>query len=262
MVAKFQAMTSSTSQSKLIRKILFAIIWLVIWQVVSICVNNTILLAGPIEVVKSLVVLVGDGAFRVAVGGSIGRICLGFLLGSLTGFVLATLSYRFPIIEEFFSPLVTVIKAVPVVSFIILVLIWSGPSVATVISSLVVFPVIFLNTLHGLKATDLKLLEMCSVYGVSFWDKLIYIYLPALKPFLMSSISLAAGMAWKSGIAAELIDQTTNSLGNGLYRAKINLLTADLLAWTVATVILAFLFERLLLLVLRLIPGGSKGGKA
>ncbi len=256
-------MTSSTSRSKLIRKILFAILWLVIWQVVSICVNNKILLAGPIEVFKSLITLVGDGAFRAAVVASIGRIVLGFLIGSLAGFVLATLSYRFTIIEEFFSPLVTVIKAVPVVSFIILVLIWSGPSVATVISALVVFPIIFLNTLHGLKSTDLKLLQMGSVYGVSFWDKLVYIYLPGLKPFLMSSFSLAAGMAWKSGIAAELIDQTTNSLGNGLYRSKINLLTADLLAWTVATVILAFIFERILLLALRLIPGSSnKGGKA
>ncbi|MCQ2515594.1 MAG: ABC transporter permease subunit [Saccharofermentans sp.] len=255
-------MTSTTSHSKVIRKILFAIIWLVIWQVVSICVNNKILLAGPIEVFKSLMMLLGDSAFRLAVIASIGRICLGFLIGSLVGFVLAILSYRFTIIEEFFSPLVTVIKAVPVVSFIILVLIWSGPTVATVISSLVVFPIIFLNTLHGLKATDKKLLEMSLVYKSSFTDKLFYIYLPSIKPFLLSGVSLAAGMAWKSGIAAELIDQTTNSLGNGLYRSKINLLTSDLLAWTVATVLLAFVFEKLLLLLLSFIPGNSPGGKA
>lgn len=254
-------MTSTTSHSKVIRKILFAIIWLVIWQVASICIDNKILLAGPIEVFKSLIILVGDKTFRVAVVASIGRICLGFLIGSLIGLILAVLSYRFKLIEEFFSPLVTVIKAVPVVSFIILVLIWSGPTVSTVISSLVVFPIIYINTLHGLKSTDTKLIQMSSVFDTSFTDRLWYIYMPSVKPFLVSAVSLAAGMAWKSGIAAELIDQTTNSLGNGLYRAKINLLTSDLLAWTVAAVILAYIFEIILRSLLHLIPGKSEGGK-
>jgi len=255
-------MTSTTSRSKTIRKIIFAVIWLVIWQVISICINNRILLAGPVEVIKSLIVLVGEEAFRSAVLASIGRILLGFGIGAASGLILSVLAYRFALIEEFLSPLVTVIKAVPVVSFIIMVLIWSGPSVATVISSLVVFPVIYLNTLYGLKSTDIKLLEMSSVFKVSFMDKLWHIYIPTLKPFLLSAISLAAGMAWKSGIAAELIDQTSNSLGNGLYRSKINLLTSDLLAWTVACVLLSYLFEILLRMGLRLLPGKDKVRKA
>lgn len=257
----FQAMTSTTSPSKIIRKILFAIIWIVIWQILAICIDNKILLAGPIEVLKSLFTLLGEDSFIVSIVSTIGRISVGFFTSSLLGFILAIFSYHFQIIEEFFSPLVAVIKAVPVVSFIILVLIWSGPNVATVISSLVVFPIMYINTLNGLKATDVKLLQMSDIFNVSFIDKLWYIYLPSLKPFLISAISLGCGMAWKSGIAAELIDQTNNSLGNGLYRSKINLLTSDLLAWTVACILLSYLFEMILIILLRLIiPGGKKGG--
>jgi NitT/TauT family transport system permease protein len=75
----------------------------------------------------------------------------------------------------------------------------------------------------------------------------------------MSSFSLAAGMAWKSGIAAELIDQTQTSLGNGMYRSKISLATADMLAWTVAAVVLSFIFERILILLLKLILNAATG---
>lgn len=251
-------MTSTTSLSKVIRKVIFAVIWLVIWQVCSICIDNKILMAGPIDTLRSLGKLLGESDFRSSVLATSLRVTEGFFLGGIVALILAIISYRFTYFEEFISPLVTTIKAVPVVSFIIIVLIWSGPSVGLVISSLVVFPIIYINTLNGLKATDSKLLEMAYVYKVRFSYRLRYIYLPAIKSHLISAVSLAAGMAWKSGIAAELIDQTQNSLGNGLYRSKINLLTSDLLAWTVAAVILSFVFEKIILMLLKLVPGTNE----
>lgn len=221
-------------------------------------IDNKILIAGPIETLKALGKLCVTASFRKTILATIIRIGEGFLIGSTVALILSVISYRITIIEEFISPLVSVIKAVPVVSFIIMILIWSGPSVAVVISALVVSPIIYINTLQGLKSTPKDLLDMSRVYKVPFVRQILYVYLPSVKPFLTSAFSLAIGMAWKSGIAAELIDQTRGSLGNELYRAKINLLTADLLAWTVAAVILSFISEKLILLLIKRIPGSNE----
>jgi len=214
-------------------------------------------MAGPVDTFKALIRLIQTAAFRKSILSTSLRIAKGFALGSIVGFLLAVLSYRIKLLEEFFSPFVTVVKAVPVVSFIIIVMVWSGPDVATVISAVVVFPVLFINTLNGLKSTDIKMLEMAGLYKVPFLRTLKYIYIPTIKPFLISAFSLAIGMAWKSGIAAELIDQTQSSLGNSLYISKINLATADLLAWTLVAVVLSFICEKALLFLLKKIPGGT-----
>ena len=50
-----------------------------------------------------------------------------------------------------------------------------------------------------------QLLEMAQVFRISWWRRLGYIYLPHLKPFLFSACSVALGMSWKSGVAAEVI---------------------------------------------------------
>ena len=255
-------MISTSSVKRWLRLIIIITIWLVIWQLAAVRIDNKIIIAGPVDTFRSLTKLIKTHAFRKAVLATASRIAWGFLYGAGSAFILACLSYRFKLIEEFFAPAVTVLKAIPVVSFIIMVLLWSGPDVATVISALVVFPMIYLNVLEGLKSTDNKILEMANIFRISWSDRLRAIYLPHLKPFLMSSFSLAAGMAWKSGIAAELIDQTQTSLGNGMYRSKISLATADMLAWTVAAVILSFVFEKLIIAVLTLILNRSTGASS
>lgn len=255
-------MSSTSSVKSGLRRVIFVFVWLVIWQLAAVKIDNSIIIAGPIDTFRALKELIKTPAFRESLLASSSRIAWGFFIGGASAFVLALISFRYKLIREFLSPAVTTLKAVPVVSFIIMVLLWSGPDVATVISALVVFPIIYLNTLQGMISTDCKLLEMARIFKISGKDRIRYIYLPHLRPFLLSAISLAAGMAWKSGIAAELIDQTQTSLGNGMYRSKISLATADMLAWTVAAVVLSFIFEKLLIALLTLLLNVGTGSKA
>lgn len=103
----------------------------------------------------------------------------------------------------------------------------------------------YIHTLEGFRLTDLKLLERAKVFRVSLLKKIRYLYLPQLLPFLLSASSLAVGMAWKSGIAAEIIGLSKDSIGNQLYQAKIYLMTPELFAWTMVTVLLSIACEQL-----------------
>ena len=74
-----------------------------------------------------------------------------------------------------------------------------------------------------------------------------YIELPKLRPFLLSACRVTTGMAWKAGIAAEIIGVPNGSIGKMLYTAKIYLDTDDLLAWTVIIVVISVVAEKVFL---------------
>ena len=176
----------------------------------------------------------------------------GFALGLVLGVLLAVAAGRLRVLELLLWPYVTAIKSVPVASFIIICLIWmSTRQLAVFISFLMVFPVIYSNTLQGIKSADGALLEMARVYRVPFSRRLGYIYAPQVKPFLLSGCSVALGMSWKSGVAAEVIGVVGGSIGERLYEAKVYFQMTDLLAWTVVIVVCSVGFEKLVLWLLR-----------
>ena len=239
-------------KNRYVRTTLIVLIWLVIWQVLALVVNNSILLSGPIDTVKALIELGSASAFYISVGITVGKILLGFLAGMIPGSCLALLSYRSKTVKEFLSPFVSVIKSIPIVSFIIIALIWTGSSNVTIIVAAVIsFPIFYKNVLEGLLVTDPKMLDLAKVFRMKTSKKIRYIYLPSLSSHIKSAVSLAIGMAFRGGITAEVVGQPIRSIGNGLYRAKINLATSEMLAWTLVAVLAAFIIEKLVSFVLK-----------
>lgn len=237
---------------KYIRTTLIVLIWLVIWQILAVIVNNSILLSGPVDTVKALIDLGTQPSFYFSVGATACKVLIGFLIGLVTGTLLSVLSYRFSLIKDFLSPFVSVIKSIPVVSFIIIALIWAGSSNVTIIvSSVIAFPIFYKNILEGLTVTDKKMLDMAKVFQMRTSKKIRYIYLPSLSSHIKSAVSLAIGMAFRGGITAEVVGQPLKSIGNGLYRAKINLATSEMLAWTLTAVLAAFIIERLISFIVK-----------
>lgn len=234
--------------------------WLLIWQGVSAAVNNAVLLVGPAEVLCALGTQALMAGFWKTVFLSFGKISLGFLLAFVAGLFMGGAAYRFPFLKDLLAPVVSLMKSVPVASFVILALIWLGSeNLSVFISFLVVFPMIYVNTMAGFLNTDPKLLEMARIFSMTGGKKLFYIYRPALLPFLKSGCKTALGMSWKSGIAAEVIGVPAYSIGEKLYMAKIYLSTADLFAWTLVVILLSVLFEKFVLWLLNRMEPGTDG---
>ena len=235
------------------------VFWLLVWQGTSMALtalypHGALLLASPLSALARLGELAVTAAFWQTALTSTVHILGGFLLACVLAVVLAALAARYRRAEELLAPLVSVVKAVPVASFIILVLLWfSGKNLSVIISMLMVFPVIYMNVLEGIRSADEKLLEMAQVFRLSVGKKLLYIYLPAVAPFFVSACSVSLGLCWKSGIAAEVIGTPDGSIGAVFYQAKIFLQTSELLAWTVVVVAVSVAFEKLFMFLLRLV---------
>ena len=228
-----------------------AAFWLLVWEALARLVNQDLLLVSPLTAAHRLLQLMGQAPFWQSVAYSLSHILLGFLLGAVLGVGFAILSYRFRPFEQLLMPLTATVKAIPVASFVILALLWvTKQNLSILISLLLGFPVIYSNALTGLKNTDPQLIEMSRVFRVPFKKQLRTLYLPCLAPYLHSGLSIAIGLCWKSGIAAEVIGTPKGSIGERLYNAKIYLETADLFAWTMTVVLLSVLCEKLLKLLL------------
>lgn len=225
-------------------------VWLLVWQGASMALaaaypHGALLLASPAAALLRLGELARTAAFWRAVGGSALRIFGGFLLSCLLAVVLAALAARFCRLRELLAPLVAAVKAVPVVSFIILALVWlDSGDLPLFISALMVFPPVYLNVLAGIAATDKKLLEMARVFRVPLRRKLRDIWLPQVLPYFRAACSLGLGLCWKAGVAAEVIGLPAGTIGERLYTAKVYFQTPDLFAWTAVIVAVSVLFEK------------------
>jgi NitT/TauT family transport system permease protein len=249
------------------RKAGVLLFWLLFWQTAAWYIHRPVFLVGPWETLLALGRLACRAEFWRAVFASLYRIGTGFFLAFLAGLVFGGLAYVRTFFRDLLRPVILLMKTVPVASFVILALLWTGAEQMTlVISFFVVFPMIYLNTLAGLQAADPQLLEMAQVFHIRPLPKLWQIYRPALAPFLSGACRMALGMSWKSGIAAEVIGTPNHSIGERLYMAKIFFDTDELFAWTAVVVLLSFLFEKAVLAFLNRVgicegEGGARKGK-
>jgi NitT/TauT family transport system permease protein len=238
------------------RRIGAAAFWLAVWQAAAVAVHRDFLLASPMQVARTLVNLLPTGDFWGTIGWSLGRIALGFTGAAVLGAALAISAAAWPVARALWEPAIAAIRSAPVVSFIILLLLWTDSSHLPVFTSLLmVLPVMYANVLQGIAQRDPQMLEAAQVFRVPFRRRLVAIDIPAALPFLATACRVGVGLAWKSGVAAEVIGVATGSIGERLYEAKVFLSSTDLFAWTIVIVVLSVACERLLLRALRSVPG-------
>lgn len=221
--------------------------WLAVWHFAAAAVGKELLLPGPGLVLGRLWELAGDADFWRAAGLSLVRIFGGLAAGVVLGSGLAALTAAVPAADWLLSPAVRVVRATPVASFIILILLWvESGRVPGVVSCLMVLPVVWGNVTRGVAETDSQLLELAGAYGFGAWKQVRLVYAPSALPYFTSALRTAMGLAWKAGVAAEVLCLPKFAIGTQVYFSKIYLETPSLFAWTLVVVVLSFLLEGLM----------------
>jgi len=222
--------------------------WLCIWESLYAFVGQSILLPSPLQTFAAFIRLASTINFWISIALSLLRVMAGFVLGIVIGSALSVVSSGWRWAEQLFSPLLSVIKATPVASFILLALVWFRLGQVPVFTSiLVVMPIVAANVSSGIRSTSALLLEMGLAFNLNKTTLLKEIYLPSVKPFFAAAAHVCIGLAWKAGIAAEVLCTPLYSIGRGLHNAKIYLDTDNLFAWTAAVIALSVAIEKLLI---------------
>ena len=146
------------------RRLLAVAFWLAVWQAAAMAIGQEVFLVSPVQALRTLVQLLPRADFWQRVCFSSGRILLGFLLGAVVSVALAICAARWSAADALLAPVMQLVKATPVASFIILALVWvRGSALSVLISLLMVLPVLYGAVRTGIAGADVQLLEMAAV---------------------------------------------------------------------------------------------------
>lgn len=223
---------------------------LVFWQVLFMFINKDIYLPSPLNVIRSFVQITTDKDFFSILSTTTLRVLLSFAISTFIGVLTGLVCGLNKTIYEIFEPMIVLIRSTPVISIIIIALIWFRSDYAPIFTGfLMCFPVIWSNVVQGIKSTDQHLIEMSKIYKVMPVQIIRTIYIPSAKPFIAAGLTTSLGLAWKVIAAAEVLSLPKYGIGSKLHDSKIYLESDKLLAWTLLIIIISYLFELILMRV-------------
>ncbi len=229
---------------KIGRVLLVAAFWISVWALASYRFGKPLLFPSPHAVLKTLGELLGTKEFYIATGTSLGNIVLGTLSAIVVACLLVVITARIRLIRDLVYPVMAMVKATPVASFIILMLLFLGPvKVPAFITFLIVLPIVWTNLDQGVQELDGQLAEVCRVYRIPWRKRLQLFVFPSLKPYFLSACKMAIGLAWKAGVAAEIIAMPPKTIGTMIGEAKLYIMTEEMFAWTLTVILLSLVIE-------------------
>ena len=229
---------------RILKYTLIVLFWIGLWWAASAIVGLPLILPSPVDVLIKLGQMSMTPLFwRVMLISSV-RVFIGIVLSYVAAFALALVCHRVKLLHNIFMPAISVIKTTPVTSFILIAFVLMHRDlIPGLIAALMVFPVVFTNTIEGMRSARPELLETAFAYRLGFLDRAKCIWIPTLRPFMISAAGASVGLAIKAGVAAEVLICPEVSVGKYIFNAKQNMEYVELFAWTVAIVIFSYLLD-------------------
>ena len=213
---------------------------LLLWKIISVKIDAAIILPAPEDVIIRLGQIALNINFWLAIANTAARTLYGFILSFCAGFIAGIACGSSSRINAALSPLISVIRTIPVMSVILIAMIWFKTDMVPVfVCFLMIFPIITANVSQGISEVDISLLEMAAAFKMNKITILFHITIPSTIPFVLAGVRAAIGVAWKSVIAAEVLSQPVKAIGTGIQFSQMNLETAEVMAWTIIAIILS-----------------------
>ncbi|MGL5692921.1 MAG: ABC transporter permease [Peptostreptococcaceae bacterium] len=220
------------------------VILLLLWEMIAIKINNDIYLPTITQVLGSLFEIVLSSKFCLDISFSIGRCFFSFGIAVIIALFLGGISYSSRMIRNFLKPITNIAKSIPTMIVIVLVLIWFDKNSAPfIVGFVMVFPILYDSILDSILSIDKGILEMTKIYKIGFKDKILKIYLPAIKFRIISILGSTFSLALKVVIAGEVYGQPKYGMGTQIQLEKVNFNTSGIFAWIVIVVIISFILE-------------------
>jgi NitT/TauT family transport system permease protein len=135
---------------------------------------------------------------------------LGFLLGSIGAYVVAVFFVYSRIIKEAVYPYAVALKSTPLIAIAPLLVLWFGNGLLSkvVMSALVAFFPVLVNSANGLTEVDPEALDLMRSLSASGWQVLTKIRIPNSLSYLMAGLKIASSLAVVGAVIGEFTGAT------------------------------------------------------
>jgi len=223
-----------------------------LWKVGAMIISSDLILPSPENTALAVVELFAEPNFLRVIWATILRGITGFAISFVLAVILGITAGIHEGFNAFLRPILVTIRSTPVISLILLALIWFDVGqVPVFIALLTMFPFICTNIIEGIRNVDQNLIVMARVHRVKTKHIIQDIYLPAISPFIFSGISSAMGFGWRAIIIGEVLSQPQYGIGTFMQNAQTYLIVDKVIAWTVVAILLSYLFDLLIRIIER-----------
>jgi len=231
----------------------FAIIIAVWWALAETKFAQTGIIPTPINTLRLIGEEMRKDSFSKAILSTLERSFISFFISFIVASVLATLAHFKRFIDILINPFIVLCRSMPTMALILILLLTVGSDMLpTVVAFLVVFPLCYENMRAAIAETDRRLITMAKVFKIPRWRQVTGIYIPAMLPFVFSSVIGGFGLNIKVVISAEVMGLPSMSIGYLILSARQGFHFGVSFAWLIIAVFLCLLCEGALRLMSRL----------
>jgi NitT/TauT family transport system permease protein len=234
----------SNKRERALAGLLGVIVLLLAWEAASLAMGKEIVLPSPVRVLGAAFAIYPTPRFLSDLGATFLRGLAAFALSAVLGIAVGLASGMRPLFGAAISPLLTAIRATPVLALVLIALLWFPSGFVPVFSAfLMAFPIMVASAEEGARAADPRLLEMARLFRVPRRESFLRLRLPSAAPYLMAGSRSALGLSWKVVVAGEILSQPARAIGTGMQDSRLMLESASVFAWAFAAVLLCALTE-------------------
>lgn len=224
---------------------------LLLWQILALIVNKSILIPYPVDVLSKMLTMLCEQSFYQTIFSTLSHVMITVVLSIVVAYLLAYICFSYPFIENYVTPVMTIIQSVPTIAFVFIVLVWtSSLQTVYIVLLFVIFPLLFHNFLEGLKNIDRDLKDVILLYHPPIFERLFKIYFPLIQSSVLSGVKSALSLGVKVSVMAEILSALPYGVGREMNYARIQVDTTELLAWTLWLIVMImfieYLFERII----------------
>lgn len=216
-----------------------------VWVIISLIIHNEAVLPNVPLTFKALGNLLGKGETYGILGHTILRLFIAMTISFTLALIMALLTIKFPLLRNFLSPGIGLVKTLPnIIIIIIMLVVFSNKIAVYVITCFVIFPILYEGAYLGFSSIDKDALEDIKTVSNLNFTVARKVYVPLALPSIFASLLQSFGLGIKVSVMAEYISKPNNSIGKELWIYKDYSYEIEyVLAWALILIIFVLLVE-------------------
>jgi NitT/TauT family transport system permease protein len=188
-------------------RLLLLIALLASWQLLSGPVLNPFYVSSPAAIWRRASAWIADGTLWFHSAITIQETLFGLALGVSTGIVAGFILGRLRVLGKILDPFILAVYSIPKVALAPLFIVWFGIGLGmkVILAAVIVFFLVFFNTVAGVRNVDRDLVDAVRLMGGKQRDIILKVVLPSTVGWILTGLRIAIPYALIGAVIAELI---------------------------------------------------------
>jgi NitT/TauT family transport system permease protein len=231
-------------RSATLGRLAFAAGFFLVWELASGTIVDQFFVSKPSHIAASFWAMLTREGLLYHLQFTIIEALAGYLIGAAAGLLLGFTLARSDLVYRIVEPFVLAFYGIPRIALAPLFILWFGIGIASkiAVAAVMVFFIVLINTIAGIRSAPPQLLQVARVMGASEWDLVRKVVFPAATPFIIAALQITVPQAMIGAIVGEFIS-SNRGVGHLISRAAGWLDTPGLFAGIFALLVVVLLMS-------------------